>query len=328
MTTPLPPSGSDPWAAPDADTPEAPPTGPDPHGTGPRADPYAHPAVPPPPTHPGPYTYPGGYGMPFAPPPPPRNGMGVTALVLGLVSTLLGLLVVLFWATWLPGLLALVFGLVALGQVRRGTATNKGAAVAGAVLGAVGLLFSGGGGYLAVTGYRAAEARVAEHRTVDGEEYGDPSADDGADADTSPADRTPEPEPEPEILPFGKSFTYEDGVKVTVSAPKSFTPDRYTAHLLKPGNRAYFVRITIDNGSTKRLSPLSYPQVTDQRGADVDVMVDSAHVSYFARTILPGNRSSAMHAFQVPKDAATRLQLEYAPDYEGHDFQMWTGPAE
>ncbi|WP_327234247.1 DUF4190 domain-containing protein [Streptomyces sp. NBC_01317] len=64
----------------------------------------------------------------------PSNGMGVTALVLGIV----GLVVGCFWGVGiLLGVLALIFGIIGRRKARRGEATNGGVALAGVILGAV-----------------------------------------------------------------------------------------------------------------------------------------------------------------------------------------------
>jgi hypothetical protein len=55
------------------------------------------------------------------------NGLAVAALVLGIV-----------WIFWLGSALAIVFGHVALGQIRQRNQSGKGMAVAGLVLGYVG----------------------------------------------------------------------------------------------------------------------------------------------------------------------------------------------
>ncbi|MGW8762097.1 DUF4190 domain-containing protein [Streptomyces sp. NPDC055815] len=128
--------------------------------------------VPPPPVAPGGpaatpgYGYPaatpaaGGYGYPTPTPPPatsgygypgygqpaqtgwqqaPSNGMGTTAMVLGIIAVagfcLYGLGVIL-------GVLALIFGIIGLKKVGRGEATNRGMAIAGIVLGSIGTLVS------------------------------------------------------------------------------------------------------------------------------------------------------------------------------------------
>lgn len=68
-----------------------------------------------------------------------RNGLGVAALVLGIVS-ILGIATV--FAGVVLGLLAVVFGAMGRSRARRGEATNGGVALAGIVTGAVGLVVS------------------------------------------------------------------------------------------------------------------------------------------------------------------------------------------
>ncbi|MEW1698636.1 DUF4190 domain-containing protein [Streptomyces sp. NPDC093249] len=69
----------------------------------------------------------------------PSNGMGTASMVLGIIAVagfcLYGLGVVL-------GVLALIFGVIGLKKAGRGEATNRGMAIAGIVLGAIGTLVS------------------------------------------------------------------------------------------------------------------------------------------------------------------------------------------
>ncbi len=82
----------------------------------------------------------GGYG---APPPgsgaAPRNGLGIAALVLGLLALLSSWTVV---GGILFGTLAIVLGVIGRGRAKRGEANNGGLALAGIILGALGLLIS------------------------------------------------------------------------------------------------------------------------------------------------------------------------------------------
>ncbi|MEU9341761.1 DUF4190 domain-containing protein [Streptomyces sp. NPDC048278] len=178
-----PPQGwANPFAAP-SDTPPAPPVNPfaAPDPAGPPPNPYAPPAaqqprsaaVPPPPIAPNgpgpvPYGYPGapgpggpvpvpGYGYPGQPLPPypagpggyggwpgmqpmPNNGLGTAAMVTGIISAIGFCLAPV---ALVMGVLAIVFGSIGRGRVKRGEATNGGQALAGIICGSAGLVLAG-----------------------------------------------------------------------------------------------------------------------------------------------------------------------------------------
>ncbi|MGW8330757.1 DUF4190 domain-containing protein [Streptomyces sp. NPDC055897] len=102
---------------------------------------YGYPAYPQQPGqgYPG---YPGqpAYGYPgFTGITPPQNGFGTAAMVLGIVACASMI------CTWgvsgiVLGTLALIFGLLAKGRVRRGEANNRGQALAGVIMGIVGIV--------------------------------------------------------------------------------------------------------------------------------------------------------------------------------------------
>lgn len=106
MTDPFTPPGS---------TPAQPPAG----------DPYA------PPTYGSPV-----YGAPAGSSSVARNGLGTTALVLGILAVLTSLTVVL---GILLGVLAVIFGFLGRRRARRQEATNGGMALAGLLTGAAGI---------------------------------------------------------------------------------------------------------------------------------------------------------------------------------------------
>ncbi|GAA2802735.1 DUF4190 domain-containing protein [Mycolicibacterium pallens] len=97
---------------------------------------------PPPPGYPAPPygQYPGGY--PPAPPQPysgytppptgPRNGLGVTALVIAIVALLSSFSVV---GGIILGIVAVIIGFAGRSRVKRGEANNGGVALAGIILG-------------------------------------------------------------------------------------------------------------------------------------------------------------------------------------------------
>lgn len=78
-----------------------------------------------------------GGGYPTAPAPTaPKNGLGIAALVvaiIGLLSVFGGILL---------GVVAIVLGFLGWGRAKRGEATNGGVAIAGIVLGVLGVIVS------------------------------------------------------------------------------------------------------------------------------------------------------------------------------------------
>lgn len=87
-----------------------------------------------PPPYPGSYPPPSPYGG-YAPPPTgPKNGFGIAALVIAIVS----LASVIFGVVL--GVVAIIFGFLGWGRAKRGEATNGGMAVAGIVLGILSII--------------------------------------------------------------------------------------------------------------------------------------------------------------------------------------------
>ncbi|MBC3192427.1 DUF4190 domain-containing protein [Pseudonocardia sp. C8] len=70
------------------------------------------------------------------PPPRPRNGVGTTALVLGI----LGILTCWLLIGALFGLIAVALGIIGIARVSKGIATNRGVAISGLVLGVLSVL--------------------------------------------------------------------------------------------------------------------------------------------------------------------------------------------
>ncbi|ANY08972.1 DUF4190 domain-containing protein [Pseudonocardia sp. HH130630-07] len=83
-----------------------------------------------------PQGYPGGYGGHQPPPPAPRNGVGIAALVLGILAVLS------FWLVvgGVLGLIAIGLGILGIVRAGKGIASNRGVAITGLILGIVGVL--------------------------------------------------------------------------------------------------------------------------------------------------------------------------------------------
>ncbi|MEV6164400.1 DUF4190 domain-containing protein [Streptomyces sp. NPDC052052] len=102
----------------------------------PAAGQYGYPAAPAPQyvNYPG-YT---GYGQAPWGGPAPSNGMGTAAMVLGILA--LCMFCVYGIPSLILGILALIFGILGRGRVKRGEATNSGQALAGIIMGSIGIV--------------------------------------------------------------------------------------------------------------------------------------------------------------------------------------------
>jgi hypothetical protein len=79
-----------------------------------------------------------GWGAPAQPPAGDSNGMGIAALVVGVLALLSSIFVI----GGLLGLVAVVLGVLGLGKVKRREASSKGLPIAGIVLGALSVLIA------------------------------------------------------------------------------------------------------------------------------------------------------------------------------------------
>lgn len=263
--------------------------------------------------------------MPWGPPPPPvsqaRNGLGIAALVTGIVGLVLGIIPFLFWLGGVLGVLSLVLGLVGHARARRGEASDKGAAVAGIVLGAVTVVVS----LVWLVVIVMAVGDVADDLEKEIREQEAATA-----APSEPGAATPDDLPTesaPAALAFGGTHTYPDGMKVTVSKPRAYRPDEFAAGHTK-GNSAFQVTITIVNGSGEAVDiTTALPSVRDGAGAAAGQIFDGSGASEpFTGRLLPGKQARGKFAFSLPANADGEMQLEVGPKVLDYEDAIWTGP--
>ncbi|MEV0964652.1 MULTISPECIES: DUF4190 domain-containing protein [unclassified Streptomyces] len=251
-----------------------------------------------------------------APAAPARNGLGTAALILGIIGALSGLIPFLFWLAGILGLIGLILGLSAKGRVKRGEATNKGAAVAGVVLGLVSLALSVVG---AVITFKAVGDAVDEIN----------KATSGSSATKKPAG-SDKPLEQPEdgedatgkALAAGDSAVYDDDLTITVSEPEAWTPGEYAIGHAK-GNKAYKVTVVIENaGKEKFESALVTAEArAGEEGVKAERIYDGKVGEPFTGTILPGKKVTAVWAFDTPADARN-LTVEVSPGFD-YNASVW-----
>lgn len=110
-----------------------------------------------------PPSYPGGNefgGMPAyaggGAPTPPKNGLSIAALVLGIISIPAALTV---WIGFIAGVLGIVFGVIGMRQAKRGKANKRVFAMVGAITGIIGLVLS-----IVVFAYAAKRSKACEDK--------------------------------------------------------------------------------------------------------------------------------------------------------------------
>ncbi|MGW7200564.1 DUF4190 domain-containing protein [Streptomyces chryseus] len=270
----------------------------------------------------------------FPPTPAPaaqaRNGLGTAALILGIIGALSGLIPFFFWLAGILGIIALVMGLAGRGRAKRGGATNKGVALAGAILGLISLIMSVVG---AVILFKAVDDAVddinkATSSSSATKESGDGSAkSDGKNKGKKgkgkgkggTAGGTSD---DAETLAAGDSAVYDDKLTVTASAPEPYTPGEYAIGHTK-GNKAYKVTVVLDNAGTKKFDAalVTTEARAGAEGVKAEQIFDEKVGELFTGTLAPGKKATVVYAFDTPADAEN-LVVEISPDFS-HDASQW-----
>ncbi|CAM5554565.1 DUF4190 domain-containing protein [Streptomyces abikoensis] len=266
-------------------------------------------------TMPGyPHGHPGAYYPPY-PPAQPRNGVGTAAMIVGICGAVIGLVPFLFFLSGPLGLVALGLGVFGLVLARRGQSTNKGMALTGTILGGVAVLMAVGG--LLFTLFVIDKADEEN---------------DALSEDRPPAAAAPEPSASPSAAPkplkFGETYTYPDGVTITVDKPEPYELDR-VAFGHKDGNLALQLKVTVENNGKDTLDLLAHvPYLRDAEGARASEIFDGRGATkVFTGKLLPGKRATTGFTYSVPPGAAKELQVETSANNDRPDL-MWIGPGQ
>jgi uncharacterized membrane protein YeaQ/YmgE (transglycosylase-associated protein family) len=215
-----------------------------------------------------------------------RNGMGTSALVLGIIGAVSGVIPFMFWLAGILGLLSLIFGLIGRGRAKRGQADNKGKATAGAVLGLVSLILSVVG---AVLLFKAAEDVVNKVDKAFNE-------DGVALSKGSPGTSAGKPLGADQPLPFNNGLTF------TTSAAKPYTnPDG-------PGKAVVF-EVTVANTGGKDLD-LTLVNLEGVAGGGEKIYESADGIDgRFEGTLAAGKSVTKKFAFTVPSDDTLVLEV-------------------
>jgi hypothetical protein len=141
---------------------------------------------------------------------------------------------------------------------------------------------------------------------------------------TAPPKATPTPvKKKPTTARYGDTYTYTDGLAISVSKVSRYTPSQYAAGT-HPGDEAIVLTVKITNGTGKPFDT-NLVGVNAKAGADgaaTEPIFDDTSGVGFSGTIVPGSVASARFAFDVPRGAAGNLDIEVQPD-SGLEYASW-----
>ncbi|MES9510122.1 DUF4352 domain-containing protein [Streptomyces sp. NPDC000609] len=252
---------------------------------------------------------------------PARNGLGIAALVLGVIGAVSGLVPFLFWLAGVLGLIALILGLAGRGRAKRGEATNKGVTTFGAVLGLISLILAVVGAVITFKAVGDAvddlDKAVSDTTASAKPKPGDDSAK-GGDTDKAGAEK----KDTGKALEAGDSAVYDDDLTVTVGDATSYTPDAYAAGHTK-GKKAYRVAVVIENAGKEKFDSalVSVSARAGKDGVDAEQIFDNKVGAGFSGTVLPGKKVTVQFAFDAPADARN-LTVEVNPGFT-YDASQW-----
>lgn len=109
---------------------------------------------------------------------------------------------------------------------------------------------------------------------------------------------------------FGQTYTYSDGLIITVTPPAPFTPSASAAGLL-PGNQTVAVNVSITNGTGQNYIPGLFNVVAQSGTAQASEVFDSAQNILGAPTgaILPGRTVAFTAVFSVMNPGDVVVQV-------------------
>jgi hypothetical protein len=274
----------------------------------------------PPPSPPPPPGAPPGWSAPVPSGPgrsastAPRNGLGIAALILSIIGLISGIIPILFWMAGILGLVALILGIIGARRAKQGYATNRRMSTAGAILGGLAIVMSIIGIVIIASVFDDVSKEISPTKTAAPTTPGQSTA-------TSPGTTAPSSG----ALRFNATQRYKDGLQVQVSAPRPFAPsDSAAGHT--PGDKAVAVDVTVTNGSNNRVDlDLVSIQAKDASGRSAETIFDSAKgINGLTGTLLPGKKSVDTCAFDLPKSAASSLDVEVSPGFN-YESAVWSG---
>ncbi|WP_406863989.1 DUF4352 domain-containing protein [Streptomyces sp. HUAS MG47] len=129
-----------------------------------------------------------------------------------------------------------------------------------------------------------------------------------------------------DVHAFGDTQKYPDGIEVTVSGLKTFTPFEGAAGH-KAGYKAVSVDVAVTNGSDARLELATVAvRARDGDGRELATVADAeSNVLGLSGAVLPGKKAIATYGFDLPPDAGQVVDVEVTVGFSSRPSAFWSG---
>ena len=244
---------------------------------------------------------------PMAPPTAPRNGLGIAGLVLGLCGLVVGLIPLFGVGAILLGVVGLVLGLVGVTRARLRIATNTKTAVTGVIACVLAIALGITGMVIVANAFTQLDRDLSSIGTTTPAAGSAPSA-------AAPATSA---------VGFGQTFTYSDGLAVTVDQPTPYRASSSAAGDVNP--HAYSVTVRITNNTGAAFDPVLLQVAMSTGGDQASQIYDSANDmgDRPQNQLQPGRSLTYELAFSTTADSG-EAQVDVVPSFS-HDHAVFTG---
>lgn len=157
---------------------------------------------------------------------------------------------------------------------------------------------------------------------TDGEVNGDEVAGSNRPAEESSSPSSSEAPAPAENPTFGRTFTYDDGLSITVSAPQPYEPSEY-AFVGEPAPAAFVVfDVTIVNGTSANYEPAVFSATMQSANVESSQVFDSQQGMNGSPStvLLPGREAVFRMAFGATDPADLVLQVTPGFEYDAAVF--------
>jgi len=221
------------------------------------------------------------------------NGLGIASIVVGGV----GLLLSFIGFGVILAIVGLVLGIIALVK-------KKGArmlALIGTIVSGLGVLIGLAvvivGLVIGLASVQAVNDSLPTSGSIDSGDSG------SADSDASSENNA-----------FGDTFTYDDGMAVTVSAPEAYTPGEYSSGADQAATVVFSV--TIENGTDANFAPMPYETATSG-GVEASKVFDS-DIENSPTTVVPAGQTITYRVVFSVADA-DQIVFQMSPSFDYDD---------